>query len=87
MITLLFASLFVKLNLAAVTSPIINLIRTLADTFGVSPAVMAGLLAVLVAISKVAEFVGKLIPDSATGFWAIVRKVCKVIGVYIPNRA
>jgi hypothetical protein len=33
-----------------------------------------------------AQFVGKAIPDSATGFLGIVRKVAKVVGIYVSNQ-
>jgi len=47
-----------------------------------SPTAAAGLLAVY----AVAQFVGKAIPDSATGFPGFVRKVAKVISLYAPNK-
>jgi hypothetical protein len=44
----------------------------------------AGLLALAVAV---AQAIGKLIPDTATGALGIVRKVAKVVGLYVQNRA
>jgi hypothetical protein len=53
-------------------------------------ATMAGfdstLLAKLAIISIVANAVGRIIPDDATGVAGVVRKICKVIGIYVPNR-
>ena len=34
-----------------------------------------------------AQFIGKAIPDSATGFLGVIRKVAKVICLYVPNNA
>jgi len=44
------------------------------------------LLAIFAVLSLVCRLVGKFIPDDATGFWAVVRRVCKVIGLYVGNR-
>ena len=33
-----------------------------------------------------AQFIGKAIPDSATGGWAVLRKVAKLVGLYIKNQ-
>lgn len=50
---------------------------------GIDPAYLAIWLGVLVAV---ANLIGKAIPESATGWLAGVRRVCKVIGLYIPQR-
>jgi len=42
-----------------------------------------GVIAVIVLVTG---FVGKLIPDTATGVFGIIRKVMKIIGLYISNR-
>ena len=42
--------------------------------------------AILVA-RQVAEIVAKMIPDSATGFLGILRKVAKFLAAYVPNKA
>ena len=55
----------------------------IADTVGVS---QTTLLAGAVAVSIVARAVGALIPDNATGWQAIVRKLAKVIGLAVSNR-
>ena len=34
----------------------------------------------------VAERIGKLIPDDATGFWGVVRKGAKFVGAYTVSR-
>jgi hypothetical protein len=44
----------------------------------------AGLLALAVAV---AQAIGKLIPDTATGPLGVIRKIAKIVGLYIPNRA
>lgn len=44
------------------------------------------ILAKVALVSLVANAIGRLIPDSATGIPGFIRKVCKVIGIYVPNR-
>lgn len=46
----------------------------------------SALIGALALISVVARFIGKAIPDSTTGILGIVRKVSKVIGLYVSNR-
>ena len=41
---------------------------------------------VIVLVRQIAEAVGKLIPDTATGGWGVVRKIAKLLAIYIPNR-
>jgi hypothetical protein len=43
---------------------------------------MAGLVALAVAV---AQLIGKVIPDTATGPLGVVRKLAKIIGLYAPN--
>ena len=43
-------------------------------------------IAVLIAAVLMFERVGKLIPDDATGFLALVRMICKLGGAYVRNR-
>lgn len=50
---------------------------------GITPEV-AATIAVVIAV---AQFVGKVIPDSATGVLGFIRKVAKVIGLYVTNNA
>lgn len=45
-----------------------------------------GVLLLLGVVVAVANLVGKLIPDDATGFAALIRKVAKVLGIYVANR-
>ncbi len=42
--------------------------------------------ATLAMVATIANLLGRLIPDSATGPLGIVRKVCKVLGLYVSNR-
>lgn len=50
---------------------------------GIDPATLVLILGVVVAVCNL---LGKLIPDSATGWLGTLRKVCKVLGLYITNR-
>jgi hypothetical protein len=34
----------------------------------------------------VAQAIGKLIPDTAGGLLGVVRKIAKIVGLYVPNR-
>jgi len=43
----------------------------------------AGIIAFVI---LVAQFIGKMIPDSATGVLGTVRSIAKVVGIYVPNR-
>lgn len=45
---------------------------------------MAAAVALIIAI---AQFVGKVIPDSATGVLGVIRKIAKVIGLYVSNNS
>ena len=42
----------------------------------------AGIAALIVAV---AQLIGKAIPDTATGALGVVRKVAKVVGLYVQN--
>jgi hypothetical protein len=42
----------------------------------------AGIAAIVVAVS---QLIGKAIPDTASGFLGTVRKVAKVVGLYVQN--
>jgi hypothetical protein len=44
------------------------------------------LFVILLVTSKVCNLVARLIPEDATGFKAIIRKVCKVVGLYVSSR-
>lgn len=52
------------------------------DTFDLHTA--AGIAALAVAV---AQLIGKVIPDSATGVLGAIRKIAKIIGLYVPNNA
>jgi hypothetical protein len=64
-------------------SGIENLIPPVAQLLGIEPAtalLMAGLLV------TTANVLGRVIPDTATGPLGVVRKVAKIIGLFVPNR-
>ena len=44
---------------------------------------MAAAVAVGIAV---AQLIGKVIPDSATGVLGVVRKLARVVGLYVNNR-
>jgi hypothetical protein len=48
------------------------------------PTTTAGLALLLLYI--LANFAGKQIPDSATGVLGIVRKIAKIVALYVPNK-
>lgn len=58
-------------------------IPNLAAFLGVEPSTALLLVVTLVALANLA---GRLIPDDATGFLGLVRKLCKIIGLYASNR-
>ncbi|MEA2037041.1 MAG: hypothetical protein U9O94_06005 [Nanoarchaeota archaeon] len=37
-------------------------------------------------VRQIAEFTAKAIPDTATGWKGVVRKICKVAAIYIVNK-
>lgn len=55
----------------------------IAHRLGIAPEMLVLYLGILVAIANV---LGKTIPVSATGPLGIVRKVCLVIGLYVPQK-
>ncbi len=55
----------------------------IANLFGVKAST---LLLFIMIIGTAANAGARLIPDNAVGFWGAVRKVCSIIGVYIPSR-
>ena len=59
------------------------LVDSIILSLGVEPAILMGVFALL---SLVCRLIGKAIPDNATGWKAVARKVCKVIGLYVSNR-
>lgn len=44
------------------------------------------LLAALSVLSIVCRLIGKSIPDSETGALGLIRKICKLLGLYVSNR-
>ena len=46
----------------------------------------ATLMGVLAFVAIVAQFVGRVIPDNKTGILGFIRKVSKVLGLYVSNR-
>jgi hypothetical protein len=60
-----------------------QILQYLAGVLGVSPATFLLILGVVV---SVCNLVGKLIPDDATGYLAIIRKIAKVLGLYVSTR-
>lgn len=55
----------------------------LAGALGVDPPTFLLILGVVVAVSNL---IGRVIPDDATGVLGLVRKVAKVLGLYLSNR-
>jgi hypothetical protein len=55
----------------------------LATLVGVDLETLIAYLAVVVTVSNI---IGRLIPDTAVGPLGVLRKVCKVIGIYVGNR-
>jgi hypothetical protein len=60
-----------------------SVVNYVAGALGISPVTLVLLLGTVVAVCNL---VGKLIPDDATGTLGLVRKVCKVLGLYISSR-
>lgn len=52
------------------------------DSLGAGWAVLA-----IFAIRQVAEVVAKMIPDTATGFLGLLRKIFKILAIYVPNKS
>lgn len=46
----------------------------------------AALMVGLIAARQLVEMVGKQIPDTATGWQAGLRRVCKTLALYVPNK-
>lgn len=60
-----------------------SMVSYVAGLLGISPVTLILVLGVVVAVCNL---VGKLIPDDATGTLGLVRKVCKVLGLYVSTR-
>lgn len=52
--------------------------QTIANLGGISGIAAASIIAL--------ERLGKAIPDTATGFWGLLRRISKFLSAYIPNR-
>lgn len=59
-----------------------HLIPDLAKLLGLDPSTVLFLLGVIVSVSNL---LGRVIPDDAVGPLGVVRKVAKIIGLYVPN--
>lgn len=59
------------------------MIPNVAAMLGIDPATALLILGVVV---SVCNLLGRLIPDEATGWLGLVRKVCKFVGLYASNR-
>ncbi len=59
---------------------VIDLIQQL---FGITQETLAF---ALILVSLACRVIGKLIPDSATGVLAVIRRVAKIIGLQVENR-
>lgn len=60
-----------------------NILHQYAAAIGIDPALIALLIPMAVFLFN---FLGRAIPDDAVGFWGFVRKVSKVLGLYLSNR-
>lgn len=58
-------------------------IATIAHLLGVPAAYVPLILMIIVAVSNI---IGKLIPESATGWLGTARKIANIIGLYVSNR-
>lgn len=59
------------------------LLEQLSQMLGMDPATLA---AVVFVVYAVCQLIGRLIPDDATGVLGVIRKICKVFGLYVSNR-
>ena len=60
-----------------------GIVESIGGMLGISAGTLA---VVLLILRQVAEIGGKVIPDDATGFMALLRKACKVVAGYVPNK-
>lgn len=60
-----------------------HLIPNLAAYFNVQPSTVLLLVTILV---TACNLIGRVIPDDKTGVLGMIRDVCKLLGVYAPNR-
>ncbi len=60
-----------------------DFVNQVAAWLGIDPILFPFILAVIVAA---ANLIGRAIPDDATGFLGVIRKIAKVAGLYLSNR-
>lgn len=60
-----------------------GILKTLSGVLGLTP---EGVVLFLVVMSAVANLVSRIIPDDATGWKAVIRKIASVVGLYVSNR-
>lgn len=60
-----------------------NVLNLLAGLLGVDPSTFLLLVGLVICVCNL---LGRLIPDDAVGYLAVVRKVAKVLGLYLSNR-
>lgn len=60
-----------------------DIITLLSHLLGINTGALIGYIAIIMTICNL---VGRYIPDTETGFLGNVRKVCKVVGLYLANR-
>jgi hypothetical protein len=60
-----------------------NVLNALATLFGVDPSTFLLIVGLVVCVCNLA---GRYIPDDATGTLGVVRKIAKVLGLYLSNR-
>lgn len=47
---------------------------------------IGGITGIIALVGMVLERVGKAIPDTATGFPGVIRKIAKIVSMYTPNK-
>lgn len=47
---------------------------------------IGGIAGIIAIVGMVLERIGKAIPDSATGFWGVIRKLAKLVSLYTSNK-
>lgn len=60
-----------------------SILPFIATRLGLNPETLVALIGIIIAV---ANLLGKTIPSSATGFLGVVRKICLVIGLYVPQQ-
>lgn len=60
-----------------------GIFNAILDAFGLEAAAVAGILALAALVFRA---IGNAIPDSAVGILGLLRKISKVLGLYVSNR-